>query len=369
MIYNILLAHVSGQYLAAPPFITFCMVYTFKILAVQAGTSRLFSYSKGTQTGKYEWKAFSFSLHFDWTDLQCYTRKGTYNIATSKKDDSAPRPGLKILESLKESRFFEVQDYLRFAAGGIAGGVQSLVATPLDNISLRFQANDMINGKHSSYLGFVKTEFKASNIHELYKCFRLTFVKDTLGFSVFFGFYGLMLRKTREIMESNVRIQDFVYNKLSIDGDVVARKEIDIFSMKNLPGFIIQSGCTLISGATCALMYQIADYPLDQFRSKVLVNQLSDSWVLSGKYRNSRFLKKKKIKILSSPYMYTWKQICSEVLAKTPNEKANSTVTTLRALRSLYSGWLVVALRAVPATSLGLVVYEFVKDTVGIESY
>ncbi|PKK77466.1 hypothetical protein RhiirC2_861911 [Rhizophagus irregularis] len=51
-----------------------------------------------------------------------------------------------------------------FTSGAIVGAAQFLVAAPLDSLKVRFEVNDLLEGKHKSMFVFAKTTWKALGV-------------------------------------------------------------------------------------------------------------------------------------------------------------------------------------------------------------
>lgn len=64
-----------------------------------------------------------------------------------------------------------------FTAGCLAGAAQSIVATPLDSLKVRFEVNDLLEGKHRSLYQFAKTTLKELGIASAYRGFTLTLIR------------------------------------------------------------------------------------------------------------------------------------------------------------------------------------------------
>lgn len=61
--------------------------------------------------------------------------------------------------------------------GCLAGAAQSIVATPLDSLKVRFEVNDLLEGKHRSMYQFAKSTFKELGIASAYRGFTLTLLR------------------------------------------------------------------------------------------------------------------------------------------------------------------------------------------------
>ncbi|EXX51723.1 Ort1p [Rhizophagus irregularis DAOM 197198w] len=76
-----------------------------------------------------------------------------------------------------------------FTSGAIVGAAQSLVAAPLDSLKVRFEVNDLLEGKHKSMFVFAKTTWKELGVASIYRGIGLTLVKDSLSCGLFFGIF------------------------------------------------------------------------------------------------------------------------------------------------------------------------------------
>lgn len=94
---------------------------------------------------------------------------------------------ITVLSQFSGTSFFE-SDYnhslhspppfsIVFTSGAIAGAAQSLVAAPLDSLKVRFEVNDLLEGKHKSMFDFAKTTWKELGIISIYRGICLTLVK------------------------------------------------------------------------------------------------------------------------------------------------------------------------------------------------
>lgn len=79
-----------------------------------------------------------------------------------------------------------------FTSGAIAGAAQSLVAAPLDSLKVRFEVNDLLEGKHKSMFDFAKTTWKELGVASIYRGIGLTLVKVCVN-QINFIIYVFML--------------------------------------------------------------------------------------------------------------------------------------------------------------------------------
>lgn len=67
-----------------------------------------------------------------------------------------------------------------FMAGCLAGAAQSIIATPLDSLKVRFEVSDLLEGKHKSMYQFAKSTLKELGIASAYRGFTLTLMRVNL---------------------------------------------------------------------------------------------------------------------------------------------------------------------------------------------
>ena len=77
------------------------------------------------------------------------------------------------------------------SAGFVAGGIQSLVAAPLDALQARFQTSDLLEGPYSTQYrnmwSYAKRKLAEIGPRGVFAGWSLSFVKDSLGFAAFFA--------------------------------------------------------------------------------------------------------------------------------------------------------------------------------------
>ncbi|KAJ2376722.1 hypothetical protein GGI05_006972, partial [Coemansia sp. RSA 2603] len=93
-----------------------------------------------------------------------------------------------------------------FIAGAIAGLAQSVVATPLDSLRMRFEVEDMVSGRYHSWWSFVKGQLAASGWSGLYRGLKLTMMKDVAGYAGFFGLFECIKNETIDLYRDLVRV-------------------------------------------------------------------------------------------------------------------------------------------------------------------
>ncbi|KAJ1898091.1 hypothetical protein LPJ66_002967 [Kickxella alabastrina] len=291
-----------------------------------------------------------------------------------------------------------------FIAGAIAGLAQSVVATPLDSLRIRFEVEDMVNGRYHSWWGFVKNQLSDAGWKGLYRGLKLTMAKDVAGYAGFFGLFELIKNETidlyrdlvqvactADIIKSNSDISRLTRARVAelrglldreperIEGQGwIIRNHVVVLPVLLLPPVLGKPACILFAGAIAAVAYQAVDYPLEQFRA-LLYSEVASGEVMQQTvarrfpYNNSASNGIEKSlpntrpqgRILAqvTPYRAAWKSLVDTAVREYPHPVQSSIYKTILAMRYLYRGWLGVSLRSIPAASAGLVIYEMLKSS------
>ncbi|KAJ1676944.1 hypothetical protein EV182_007193 [Spiromyces aspiralis] len=264
----------------------------------------------------------------------------------------------------------------------------------------------MLSGRYRSWFGFVRDKVAEDGIARLYRGFAITVVKDIVGFAAFFGLFEitkielldlyrnlhmearrlrsrhlgedgevavrpadagaqkltrkevveLRRRATRPSREEQRRSQEGAEAKsdvLEAIGNSIRAPMVVLPSLL-LPPYLGQASCVLIAGAVAALAYQAVDYPLEQLRNYVYT-ELADTELISVIQKRAHA---GSVPVEWRPYRHIWmglKRHAAKELGANPDHFWTP-------IRYLYSGWWGVAVRSVPAASIGLVFYEVIKQ-------
>ena len=74
-----------------------------------------------------------------------------------------------------------------FTAGFAAGTIQSVAAAPLDALQVRFQTCDILGRRYKHTWQYGKHKLQEIGVRGAYAGWSLSFLKDSLGFGVFFA--------------------------------------------------------------------------------------------------------------------------------------------------------------------------------------
>lgn len=74
-----------------------------------------------------------------------------------------------------------------FTAGAVAGGLQSVIAAPLDALVVRFNVADMLHGEKMSIYRWSREKLKEIGARGVFAGWSLSFMKEAGGYGIFFA--------------------------------------------------------------------------------------------------------------------------------------------------------------------------------------
>ncbi|KAL9635106.1 MAG: hypothetical protein Q9204_002743 [Flavoplaca sp. TL-2023a] len=227
-----------------------------------------------------------------------------------------------------------------FAAGCAAGAIQSVVAAPLDALSVRFRPSDILGGRYKSMwqYGYVRT--KEIGMRGVLAGWSLSFAKDTLGYGLFFATFEYVKAQSYYAFITRYYGSLNPWNLLEDDGNRIIR-----------PHFAIEPSFLLLAGIAASIAQQLIQHPISlvqaiHYRSLAAYDKASKSRVSITEH----------ISLYSSIYQRTFQQ---------GRARANH----LGGWRVwLYKGFLWNTIKQVPSTSAGLIIFELVRRRYGIDA-
>jgi len=233
-------------------------------------------------------------------------------------------------------------------AGFAAGAIQSVVAAPLDALSVRFKTMEILNGRYTSMWDYGGRKLREIGPRGIIAGWGLSFLKDSLGFAVFFA--------TFEYVKAQA-YYDFVTKYY---GDLRgpspnSRSELRLHQTGNSntikPHYAIEPVFLILAGLSGSIAQQVIQQPLNLIQSI--------------HYKSLAFLdqqaridqpKAAMLRKYFSAYRKTYLQCL------------------IRSRRSggwrawLYKGLFYNTIRMVPSTSAGLLIFEMVRKRYGNEA-
>lgn len=240
-----------------------------------------------------------------------------------------------------------------FTAGFAAGTIQSIIAAPLDALQVRLQTNDMLEGQYRSMWHYGHHKLKQIGLRGVFAGWSLSFMRDSLGYAVFFSvfeyiksqsYYSFITWYYGSLHSNHL---DMLPSSGSSDRGVPLIK----------PHYALEPCFLMMAGVVASVAQQAIQHPLSRFQGLHLgrLEYLDHQASLD----HSR---KQMLRLYYHAYQETWKR-CER-----------------KAMRAggwrpwLYRGFVSSAIRQVPSTSAGLVIFELVRrryasqdDTVHIQ--
>ncbi|KAF9113603.1 hypothetical protein BGX27_001193 [Mortierella sp. AM989] len=278
-----------------------------------------------------------------------------------------------------------------FMAGALAGAAQSLVAAPMDSLKVKFQVQDMAcGGKHKSMSEFAISTLKELGLKTVYRGYVLTLVKDSLACGLFFGvfewvkqqgyyyfideLYGirddLESLKAREIDRFNALAQTATSRSKQNGTSDSTEPMHAIESVALLPNsppprpyFLLEPTFVLLAGAAAAIAYQAVDYPMENIRSIFFAKEAE---LLAEKSRNPQQLHSQH---LNASSLRSGPSISTQLYGMTWSECKAQARGAGGWRRFLFTNFAMTAIRAVPAASVGFLVFEVMKRKLDARMY
>ncbi|CAO3635044.1 unnamed protein product [Cunninghamella echinulata] len=256
-----------------------------------------------------------------------------------------------------------------FTAGCLAGAAQSIVATPLDSLKVRFEVNDLLEGKHRSLYQFAKNTLKELGIASAYRGFTLTLIRDSLACGLFFAtfewvkqqgyyyyldeMYGLHVVSSKvledletswkEEMKELVDPHHHHHQQQQIQQQI---QQQQLQKQQQRPPLLLEPIFVILAGAAAAVAYQCIDHPFSKIHSIFYIEE-----------GQSEFTHKTKREPVNVLYKRTWEQCKLQV-------KLNGGSW----MKFLYQEFGSTVLKVVPATSVGFLVFELLKREIDFRS-
>jgi hypothetical protein len=220
-----------------------------------------------------------------------------------------------------------------FAAGFIAGTIQSVFAAPLDALQVRFKTSEMLEGRYRSMWGYACGKLNSIGPQGIFAGWSLSVLKDSFGCAIFFSafefikaqmYYSFLTRwygrKDIKTLFGLERPADSSTERSAEDRPVIR------------PHYMMEPAFLLLAGVTASVAQQVIQHPITRIQD-VHFGKLE-----SLDYQAQREHRKK-------TFDQCWRQ-----------------AKCLGGWRAwLYKDFLWTTIRQVPSTSAGLIVFEIVR--------
>ncbi|KAL2113235.1 hypothetical protein VUR80DRAFT_4942 [Thermomyces stellatus] len=248
-----------------------------------------------------------------------------------------------------------------FTAGLLAGGLQSLVAAPLDAIQARYDHREVMarypNGRPPSMWAFSAEKLREIGMRGIFAGWGLSLVKDSFGSAVFFSTFEYVKA------QAYYKFVRWYYGALDEDVvDLLARRRPHHSGLTVIrPHYAIEPMFLLLAGISASFAQQVLLHPLthiqvehwshledvDEKSKKIRSAPNSGTWLARVRWRMFR--------AYYHAYQETWAQCRAEAKAE-----------RRPVLSWLYRGFWWNTIRQVPSTSAGLIIFELVRRKYGM---
>ncbi|KAF9366100.1 hypothetical protein BGX34_006288 [Mortierella sp. NVP85] len=263
-----------------------------------------------------------------------------------------------------------------FMAGALAGAAQSLVAAPMDSLKIKFQVQDMAQGgKHKSMWEFATSTLRELGLKTVYRGFALTLVKDSLACGLFFGVFEWVKQQgyysaMDELLHNNLdTLEQDDKNEKTLDSLLPAASLSPIADATSPPPFSprpymwLEPTFVLLAGAAAAIAYQAIDYPLEQVKN---IFYAKETELQAEKDRHPSRPHSQRFNASS---MRSGTSVSTQIYKMTWDECRAQASLSGGWRRFLFSNFASTAIRAVPAASVGFLVFEVMKRKLDARMY
>ncbi|KAF2724712.1 mitochondrial carrier [Polychaeton citri CBS 116435] len=233
-----------------------------------------------------------------------------------------------------------------FTAGFTAGGIQSLIAAPLDALQVRFQSAELLEGKYKNMWQYANMKSREIGLRGIFAGWSLSFVKDSFGYGAFFATFEFVKSQCFYSFVSSYYGQ---YAKLSISHQrqIAAaasgpREQNPVIK----PHYMMEPGFILLAGIAASITQQVIQHPLTRLQ-EVHYHRLE--YIDNHSHSHPGTHHRDTMRLYATAYRKSWKQ-CLALARRSGGLQ-----------RWLYADFVGAALRQVPSTSAGLIVFEIVR--------
>ncbi|KAL8791184.1 MAG: hypothetical protein Q9213_000141 [Squamulea squamosa] len=227
-----------------------------------------------------------------------------------------------------------------FTAGCTAGAIQSVVAAPLDALTVRFRPTDILDGRYKSMWQYGYLKIKEIGIHGVFAGWSLSLIKDALGYGLFFATFEY------------VKAQSYYAFITRYYGSLSPWKlSEDSISRIIRPHYAIEPCFLLVAGIAASIAQQLVQHPISlvqeiHCRSLAAYDKTSKASVSIAQH----------LRDYSSAYQKTFLDCQARA-----NQLGGWRIW-------LYGDFLRSTIKQVPSTSAGLIMFELVRRRYSIDA-
>ncbi|KAF2158839.1 hypothetical protein M409DRAFT_30711 [Zasmidium cellare ATCC 36951] len=236
-----------------------------------------------------------------------------------------------------------------FAAGFVAGSIQSVLAAPLDALQTRFQSTEMLEGKYKNMWQYGWQKTREIGARGIFAGWTLSFVRDSIGAGVFFATFETI---KSQCFYSFVSTWYGDWGKLSDSQreTITAQRSHTAAPPEITPHYMVEPTFLLLAGAAASIAQALIHHPISRIQ-EIHYGRLE--WIDSHDHHKPGELKTKALKLYAAAYRKSWKQ-CLAIARREGGLR-----------RWLYKDFFFATIRQVPSTAAGLIVFEVLRRKYG----
>lgn len=259
-----------------------------------------------------------------------------------------------------------------FTAGLLAGSIQSVAAAPLDAIQARFERGGKgpeiisdANGRPQSMWSFSYAKLREIGLRGIFAGWGLSFAKDSLGSAVFFSTFEYVKAQSYYSFVAWYygQLSEDVVNVLSRRRPADGKNDQQLKTIR--PHYAIEPAFLMLAGMGASIAQQVIIHPLThvQMEHWEHLEYLDAQSRKFRKYQNANAPGEKWRWKMFRAYYHAYMETWAKCVEESKSQEGNGP-NALR--RWLFRGFWWNALRQVPSTSAGLVIFELVRRKYGM---
>jgi hypothetical protein len=236
-----------------------------------------------------------------------------------------------------------------FAAGFIAGTIQSILAAPLDALQVRFQAAEMLQGKYKNMWQYGYRKTREIGARGVFAGWTLSFVRDSIGAGAFFTAFEFVKSQCFYSFVSSFYGQFATLSEVQQESIQAQRVHRDRPQIK--PHYMLEPTFLLLAGASASVAQALIHHPISRIQE---LHYTRLEWIDTHAHTsNIAGRRLQAFNLYAAAYKKTFK-VCFAVARREGGLR-----------RFLYKNFVMNTLRQVPSTSAGLIIFEVLRRKYG----
>lgn len=248
-----------------------------------------------------------------------------------------------------------------FTAGFVAGGIQSVLAAPLDALQVRFQASEMMQGKYRNMWQYGYRKTCEIGLRGIFAGWSLSFVRDACGAGLFFATFEFIKSQCFYSFVSGFYGHFGSLSEVQQESIAAQRRKHHWTRPEIKPHYMLEPTFLLLAGAGASVAQALVHHPMSRIQA---VHYGRLEWIDAHAHATAGIPGTK----IAAPRPYP----------RTIQLYAAAYKKTLKVVRALarregglrkwlYRDFVWSTLRQVPSTAAGLIVFEVLRRKYGSE--